>query len=788
MFRSLRARLLVTFIPLAVIPVIGVSLMLGYITTSELQQQAIDNRHEVALRVSAQLDAFITLKQGEMRSLAEVSGLSVAAVNQQSGLMINLLTLDRDFQNLILIDQTGQERIFVSRGQVLAPERLTSRAGSPEFSDIKNGQVEYVKPIPELPLVGQPGMTLAIPIFDPQTNQLAFVLVADVRFQRVWELLAQLTLKPSEEVYILDGSNHIIAYKNPWLVLTHQMVSITTDDGEMTGLNSKRVLFARENLAYGTNDFVIVSEQAIEEALAGRDAIVRVSIGAVTVVFLIALLITYGIVLQIVRPIKALALTAASISAGDLALRANTRGHDEISALAQAFNNMSDNLHALIDNLEVRIHERTRDLELAAEVSKEAAAMVDIQKLLPRAAELTRNAFGLYQVSIYVFHHDDESLWLEAGMGALGESLGANGQHFSLHDPAAMIAKAAQTRQPVVINDSATAPDRAAHPLLAETRAAAALPMVVSNRLIGVLDLQSRQVARFAPEDLRILQTLADRIGVSIRNAQLFRETEAARFQAEQASRIKSSFLANMSHELRTPLNSIINFTKFVSRGVMGPVNAKQIDTLSNVVKSGEHLLALINDVLDISKIEAGGLKLFIEDNISLTAIVESGRKTAQSLLGERAIRLNVEVEPDLPLIAGDRQRILQVMLNLVSNACKFTKAGEITIRARRHQESWLQCSVSDTGPGIAAEDFQTVFAIFGQTPTGSRQGNSTGLGLPISRSLVEAHGGRLWIESTVGVGSTFYFTLPTEQPTVTHTPLAQLETVTTPSREDMLG
>jgi signal transduction histidine kinase len=288
--------------------------------------------------------------------------------------------------------------------------------------------------------------------------------------------------------------------------------------------------------------------------------------------------------------------------------------------------------------------------------------------------------------------------------------------------------------------------------------------MVVAGRLIGVLDLHAEQVGRFTPDDLRLLQTLADRVAVSIRNAQLFSEMQSARTEAETANRVKSSFLASMSHELRTPLNSIINFTKFVERGMMGPITERQVSTLGNVVTSAEHLLALINDVLDISKIESRSLKLFIEENIDLQKIIDSSLKTAQSLIGERPVELVVNVEADLPLIVCDRQRVTQVVLNIVSNACKFTKKGRITMSVHRDNSNIL-FSISDTGPGIAAEDFKSVFEKFAQTETGLRQGGGTGLGMPISRSLVEAHGGQLWIESVVGEGATFHFTLPIVQP-----------------------
>ena len=240
----------------------------------------------------------------------------------------------------------------------------------------------------------------------------------------------------------------------------------------------------------------------------------------------------------------------------------------------------------------------------------------------------------------------------------------------------------------------------------------------------------------------------------------MFTESRAALAEAERANTIKSAFLASMSHELRTPLNAIINFTRFVVKGSIGPVNEEQIAMLNNVLISSRHLLNLINDVLDMAKIESGSLRLFVTDDVSLEAIVEQILSTGHSLLTDKEVELHAEVAPDLPLLRGDRQRITQILLNIMSNACKFTPVGKITLIAKRDADQVL-ISISDTGPGIALEDQASVFEPFKQTETGLRQGGGTGLGMPISKNLVEIHGGKLWLESEVGKGTTFYVSLP---------------------------
>jgi signal transduction histidine kinase len=237
-----------------------------------------------------------------------------------------------------------------------------------------------------------------------------------------------------------------------------------------------------------------------------------------------------------------------------------------------------------------------------------------------------------------------------------------------------------------------------------------------------------------------------------------------AKERAEKADQVKSQFLASMSHELRTPLNAILNFTKVLRKGVLGPVNERQVETLNEVIYSGQHLLALINDILDISKIQSGALALFVEDNIDLEAILSSGTSTVGSLIKDKPVTLLKDIDANLPPILCDQRRVQQVLLNLLSNAAKFTDEGTITLRARC-QGDHILFAVVDTGAGIPQDQHDRIFEPFIQTETGIKHAGGTGLGLPISKSLVEAHGGKIWLESTPGEGSAFMFSLPIESP-----------------------
>ncbi len=254
------------------------------------------------------------------------------------------------------------------------------------------------------------------------------------------------------------------------------------------------------------------------------------------------------------------------------------------------------------------------------------------------------------------------------------------------------------------------------------------------------------------------LATAFNKMAIAIQQREV--SLQAARERAERASQVKSMFLASVSHELRTPLNAIINLTKFIGLGMYGAVNEEQKDILTKVELRSKHLLSLINDVLDISKIESGSLELFVEADQKIDEIVLAAVETAQSLLLGKPVKIRCQIEPDLPALTCDVHRIQQIVLNLLSNACKFTDQGQIQVCVYV-QLNEIIISIADSGRGISPENHDLIFEAFRQTKEGLRKGEGTGLGLPISRRLAEAHGGRVWVESDLGAGATFYVALP---------------------------
>jgi signal transduction histidine kinase len=257
-----------------------------------------------------------------------------------------------------------------------------------------------------------------------------------------------------------------------------------------------------------------------------------------------------------------------------------------------------------------------------------------------------------------------------------------------------------------------------------------------------------------------VLTTFADQAVIAIENVRLFDEIQDKSRQLAEASQHKSQFLANMSHELRTPLNAILGYTELIADGVYGEPTEKMLGVLKRLEANGRHLLGLINDVLDLSKIEAGQLTLDLAD-YSLGDVAHTVFSAVEPLAADKKLTFKADVAADLPRGRGDERRLTQVPLNLVGNAIKFTDAGEVVIQARANNGAF-HLSVRDTGPGISAADQAKLFQEFQQADNSiTKAKGGTGLGLAISKRIIEMHGGRIWVDSVVGQGSTFAFTLP---------------------------
>jgi signal transduction histidine kinase/CheY-like chemotaxis protein len=328
-----------------------------------------------------------------------------------------------------------------------------------------------------------------------------------------------------------------------------------------------------------------------------------------------------------------------------------------------------------------------------------------------------------------------------------------------------VIGKVAESMEPTLVNDTDIEPLYVPNPFLLDTRSEVAIPLRIGSRIVGVIDIQSTQVNAFTQDDLSVLQSLADQVAVAIDNARSYELSQQLIKDLREVDQLKSQFLANMSHELRTPLNSIIGFSRVILKGIDGPVSDMQQQDLTAIYNSGQHLLGLINDILDLARIEAGKMELNFEE-VHLADMTTSVMSTAKGLVKEKPIQLLQRIPQNMPSVRGDTMRVRQVLLNLISNASKFTEQGSITVETsiQRGLTGKMEAliNVVDTGPGISSEDQKKLFQAFSQVDgSATRKSGGSGLGLSICANLVQLHGGRIGVHSVVGRGSTFWFTLP---------------------------
>src|SRR4029453_8807440 len=420
----------------------------------------------------------------------------------------------------------------------------------------------------------------------------------------------------------------------------------------------------------------------------------------------------------------------------------------------------------LFDELQARTNELTHSIEelrALSEVMQAVNSTLDLQTVLSTIVAKAVQLSGTDAGAIYVFEEAQQLFRLRATFGFSEDLIAAvEDQHLGASDA---IRQATQDKQPQETSDVGDEPPSPLREIAMQAgyRARLIVPLVSADKVVGALVIRRKQPGSFPKNTIQLLQTFAAQSVLAIQNARLFREIEEKSRQLQMASEHKSQFVASMSHELRTPLNAIIGLTKMMVTNAARLGTEKAAEPLQRVHRAGTHLLGLINQVLDLSKIEAGKAELNPQ-TVEVASLIDEVVGTARELAGQSKNRLVVEVQENLGAITVDPMRLRQILLNLLSNACKFTKEGEIKLRASRvsNGRHWVQLSVSDTGIGMTAEQQAKLFEEFSQAEaTTAQRFGGTGLGLAITRKLARIMGGDVTVASEPGKGSVFTVRLP---------------------------
>jgi signal transduction histidine kinase len=424
----------------------------------------------------------------------------------------------------------------------------------------------------------------------------------------------------------------------------------------------------------------------------------------------------------------------------------------------------------LFTELQARTTELTQsvgELKALGEVGRAVSSTLDLETVLSTIVSRATQLSGTDGGAIYEYDEEREEFYLHTA-DRLPLELVEMLRSRPIRKGEGALGKLAVVGEPVEVPDIADEKvyQSGVRKILMRMghRSLLAVPLLREDHLLGGLVVNRKSAGAFAQSTVELLQTFAAQSALAIQNARLFREIEDKSRQLEVASQHKSEFLANMSHELRTPLNAIIGFSEVLHERMFGDINDKQAEYLGDILESGRHLLSLINDILDLSKIEAGRMELDATA-FSLPAVIDNTLTLVRERAHRRAIALERTIDDGVGSIQADERKVKQVILNLLSNALKFTpEGGRVVVRARTY-DGWAEVSVTDTGVGIALQDQQTVFESSGRSATPRRRSRAPGSGSRISRKFIELHGGKIWVTSSVGEGSTFAFTLPSPTP-----------------------
>jgi signal transduction histidine kinase len=688
---------------------------------------------------------------------------------------LRLLRLAPAVAELAQIDPSGLERLRVSRLTTDIVDSKVDFSKDPRFVEaVANkryyGQVYFRNE-------SEPHMSLAL----AGTRRDAGVNIAEVNLGLIWDLVSQIKVGEQGQAYVVDAQGRLIAHPDLSLVLRNTDLSglaqVQAARAAASGAASEPLQVA-ENIqarpvltAYAEIaplGWLVFVELPRSEGYAPLYATIALTglvlLGALGLAALAGMFLAR----KMVGPIQAMQAGAARIGGGDLTQQISIKTGDELEGLADQFNDMARRLHDSYSNLERKVETRTRELaqsvsELRAlgDVSQAVNSTLDLENVLmtivAKAVEISNTDAG----AIYVYDDIREEFRLRATHGMDQTMIAALlEQRVMLDNPS--VASAIRQREPTQIPDVEQAPASPINDIIlhAGYRALLITPLLRPTYIIGLLVVRRREPGWFSKGTIELFKTFAAQSVLAIQNARLFGELDEKGRQIEVESKHKSQFLANMSHELRTPLNAIIGYTELILDDIYGETPGKMRQVLERVQANGRHLLGLINDVLDLAKIEAGQLTLSLAD-YSLKEVVHGVVSAVEPLATAKHLAFKAEVPTHLPTGYGDERRVAQVLLNLVGNAIKFTDAGEVAIKASAANGSFT-VAVRDSGPGISEADQAKIFGEFQQADGSStKKKGGTGLGLSIAKRIVEMHAGKIWVESSPGHGSTFYFTLP---------------------------
>jgi len=756
-----------------------------YFSYQETKAALVRIEHEQAVAAAARIEQFVQDIERQVRWTTQVAFDDPAAALEQREIdYLRVLRNAPAISEITHLDASGKEQLRVSRLALDAIGSQEDHSQTRAFQAARGG-VTYFSSV-YFRNESEPYLTVAVPAGEFGVE----VTVAEVNLKAIWDVVSRIRIGKAGYAYVVDTLGHLVAHPDISLVLQKRDVSAlpqvraaraarATRTDESVGMVAPGLQGGQFLTAYAPITpvgWLVFVEQPLGEAFAPLQASIVRSIILFALGLVLSVLASVLLARRMVAPIRMLQAGAARIGAGDLSHRIDVRTGDELQALADEFNRTAAQLQESYAGLEQKIEARTRELSKAleevralGEVGRAVSSSLELETVLTTIVSHAVQLCGAAGGAIYEYDEPAEEFHLRATEGLPEEYL-----QIARRTPArkgeGATGRLAITPEPIEIPDIAApgAYESRIRDALLRTghRALLAVPLLREGRVMGSLVVFRKTVGGVGPDVVNLLQAFATQSALAIQNARLFREIEDKGRQLEIASKHKSQFLANMSHELRTPMNAIIGVTEMLLEDAQALGQEEQIEPHERILRAGKHLLALINDILDLAKIEAGKMELHLEP-FEIAPLVEDVVTTIRPLAEKNGNQVVLDCPADVGTMRADAMRVRQALLNLASNAGKFTERGLVTVAVARRGDDgrdWITFAVSDTGIGMTAEQMAKLFEEFTQADASTtRKYGGTGLGLAISRRFCRMMGGDITVESTPGQGSTFTIRLPAE-------------------------
>lgn len=750
-----------------------VSLYYGY---SESKANRLALQREKAKGAALHIRAYL---DGIERQIAWVRplGWGPEALDAMRSDYLRLINDQPAIVDVKLLDGQGRERLSVSSTEADVLDSMADASFIPEYAAASALPDKFHVGAVDFHVGSVPSVKLSIKRSSPITH----TAVVTINLKHVQETIAQIVTQDSDRktvAYIVDNFGMLIAHPRMDWVLQRTDLSDLAHVGSSRSGADRQDIEVLESRSRETGDVLVASAPIpstkwrvfFEEPLSQAYAPLLSAVWRVLAILMLglsfAIVVSMLLARHMVTPIREIQRGASRIAAGSLGQPIDVNSGDELEALANEFNSMAQKLQQSRSSLERTVKERTRELtELLAQQVSTSEVLKSISRssigldskldeLIASVVRLGRaTAAGVYRreasgsFELCAAHSGDDALSAFAEQQA--RAIAA--------DESTISGRAILQRRSVQVEDVAV--ESAYRFANSGLRTVLAVPIMWDEHVIGVIVAVRTSPARFDDKQIAVIANLADQAGIAMENARLFEELAEKSRELEKASRHKSEFLANVSHELRTPLNAIIGFSEVLLERLFGDINPKQAEYLNDILESGEHLLALINDVLHLSRIEAGQMVLELA-SLDVREVIRGAVNIVSQRARSGGVEIEIDVTPSIAGIVADERKLTQILINLLSNAIKFTPAGGWVRVEVRRGDGAMEFVVADSGVGIPGEYLSRIFDPFVQVPSVDVK-EGTGLGLSVTRELVELHGGSIDVESEEGKGSRFRFAVP---------------------------